>query len=292
MSFALEGVWSAVLTPVDADLQPDAVRAIAYYRDLIEQGLHGINLLGTTGEAMSFGTAQRVRLMEALARSGFPPERAMVGTGAAALADCAVLTRAAFDLGFAAALVIPPFYYRDVTDDGVLRFFDALLARSHRPGAKVLLYNFPRMSGITFHADLVDRLVTAFPEAIVGMKDSSNDRALQAELVKRRPSFAVMPGSETGLGSRRERGLAGCISGSVALWASLARRVYDTGDPSEAETLDALRAELDGQPMIPAVRYLVAQQRRDDAWERCVPPLEPLAPNFRASLDDARAARS
>ncbi|MDE2482565.1 MAG: dihydrodipicolinate synthase family protein [bacterium] len=285
MSHAIEGVWSAVLTPVDADLRPDAARALAYYRSLLDDGLHGINLLGTTGEAMSFSVRDRLALMETLSRDGFPMERAMVGTGAAALEDCATLTRAAFDLGFAAALVMPPFYYRDITDDGVMRFFDALLARAHRDGGKVLLYNFPRMSGITFHARLTERLLAAFPEAIVGMKDSSNDRALQAELVGAHPSFAVMPGSEHALVEYRERGLAGCISGSVALWVALARRVFDGRDAEDGRALDALRASLDGLPMIPAVRYLVARSRRDDAWERCVPPLAPLDAERRATLD-------
>ncbi len=289
MSFVCEGVWSAVLTPVGEDMQPDAARAIPYYRELLAQGVHGINLLGTTGEAMSFGVTDRLRLMEALANSGFPLVQAMVGTGAAALEDCAALTREAFDLGYVAALVMPPFYYRDVDDDGVLRYFDALLARAHRNGKRVLLYNFPRMSGVTFHAALVDRLLAEFPEAIAGMKDSSNDRALQADVIARHPGFAVMPGSEAGLADHRARGLAGCISGSVALWASLARRVYDACDPQDGRALDERRSSIAGMPMIPAVRYLVAQQRRDDAWERSVPPLGPLSDAHRRALEVHRA---
>ncbi|MDP9025684.1 MAG: dihydrodipicolinate synthase family protein, partial [Candidatus Eremiobacteraeota bacterium] len=172
----LRGIWSAVLTPFDADFSPDAAKAISYYRDLLDRGCSGLNVLGTTGEAMSLSVEQRVAFMERIAASDLPKSRIMTGSGAASLADAARLTRAAFDLGFAAALVMPPFFYRDVSDDGVARFFDALLRRVPLRERSIVLYNFPRMSGITFAPDLVDRLHAEFPGSFAGMKDSSNDR--------------------------------------------------------------------------------------------------------------------
>jgi 4-hydroxy-tetrahydrodipicolinate synthase len=285
----LRGIWSAVLTPIDADLTPDASRAIPSYRELLEAGCDGINLLGTTGEAMSFSADQRAVFMEALASSGIPMERMMVGTGAASLRDTLRLTRLAFEFGFAAALVMPPFFFRDASDDGILAFFDALFARANPPKNSVLLYNFPRMSGITFRLGLVNRLLETFPEPIAGMKDSSNDAQLQSDVIARHPSLAIFPGSERDLLSAKRRGVAGCISGSVALWPQLARAVFMHDDSNQAEELRARRATLEGFAFIPAVRYLMAKQRGDSEWERPLPPLLPLTRNERRALDGALA---
>lgn len=188
----LRGIWSAVLTPIDERCQPDAARAIAYYRDLLEGGIDGINLLGTTGEAMSFSADQRLRLMEAVA-AALPRERAMCGTGAASLADTVRLTRGASELGYAAALVMPPFFYRDASDDGIVAFFDQLFAQAGALRCAIVLYNFPSMTGITFSTQLVDRLTSEFPGVIGGMKDSSNDQALQQALLARHPELRIFP---------------------------------------------------------------------------------------------------
>ncbi|HTZ54343.1 MAG TPA: dihydrodipicolinate synthase family protein [Candidatus Acidoferrum sp.] len=267
----LTGVWSAVLTPIDENYQPDAPRAVEYYRDLLRDGIDGINLLGTTGEAMSFGRKQRLRLMEAVA-AGVPRERTMCGTGASALADTVALTRAASELGFAAALIMPPFFFRDAGDEGILRFFDALLSRTGTPRSTMLLYNFPKMTGITFHADLVDRLLAAFPNVITGMKDSSNDVALQREILARHPDLRVFPSTEETLIEAKDYGAAGCISGSVALWPQPAHRAFANKDPGAAAQVRDARAALAGQPLIAQVRERVAKARNDDAWLRSMPP--------------------
>jgi 4-hydroxy-tetrahydrodipicolinate synthase len=283
----LTGIWAAVLTPVDAALRPDAPKAIGYYGELLRDGCDGLNLLGTTGEAMSFSADERMRFMEAIAQSDLPLHRIMTGTGAASLADSALLTRRAFELGFAAALVMPPFFYREALDDGVVAFFDALLMRAWTPGGRVLLYNFPRMSGITFHAGLVDRLLAQFPEAIAGLKESSNDRRLQADVLTRHPELTVFPGSESYLLTAKAYGAAGCISGSVCLWPQLARDVLQSGSAQLMQQLCKRREALTGPPLIAAVRYLTAQARNDQEWERPMPPLQPLTAQEQRSLDDA-----
>ena len=267
----LTGVWSAVLTPIDENLEPDAPRAAAYYRDLLRDGIDGINLLGTTGEAMSFGRKQRLRLMEAVA-AGVPRERTMCGTGASALVDAVGLTRAASEFGFAAALIMPPFFFRDAGDDGILRFFDALLSRAGKLRSTILLYNFPKMSGITFHADLVDRLIEAFPGTIGGMKDSSNDVALQREVLARHPELRVFPSTEETLVDAKSRGIAGCISGSVALWPQLAHQAYANADTAAGTQVRDARIALAGKPLIPQMRERVAKARNDRAWLRSMPP--------------------
>jgi 4-hydroxy-tetrahydrodipicolinate synthase len=220
---------------------------------------------------MSFSADQRLRLMEAVAAS-VPRERTMCGTGAASLADAVRLTRAAGELGFAGALIMPPFFFRDATDDGILRFFDALLSRAGPLRTAILLYNFPRMTGITFHADLVDRLIEAFPGAISGMKDSSNDVVLQKELLGRHPELRVFPSTEASLIEAKNYGAAGCISGSVCLWSQAAHAAHAEGDASAATAVGQARAALTGAPLISLVRARVARARKDDTWLRAMPP--------------------
>lgn len=257
-----------------------------YYRDVLERGCDGLNLLGTTGEAMSFSVKQRVRFMEALASSGLPADRMMAGTGAASLDDAVTLTGTAFACGFAAALIMPPFFFRDAGDDGILRFYAALFARTSPPPSRVLLYNFPRMSGVAFRPPLVARLVAEFPETIAGMKDSSNDARLQSEILEAHRGLSVFPGSESDLLAAKRRGDAGCISGSVALWPEVAQAVFRDEDDAQARRLGQLRAALDGMPFIPAVRYLTARQRDEPEWERSMPPQRSL------TMEERRALRS
>jgi len=208
----------------------------------------------------------------------------MAGTGAASLDDAVTLTTCAFACGFAAALIMPPFFFRDAADDGILRFYAALFARANPPPRGVLLYNFPRMSGITFRPALVARLVGEFPEAIAGMKDSSNDAQLQAEILEAHRDFAVFPGSESDLLAAKRRGVAGCISGSVALWPELAQTVFRDENDAQAQRLAELRATLDDVPFIPAVRYLAARQRNDPHWERAMPPQRSLTAEERRAF--------
>ena len=221
------------------------------------------------------GVDQRVRLMQSIAGSPLPIERFMVGTGAASLQDAVQLTRTAFDLNFAAALVLPPFFFRDVTDDGIVRYFDELLRRAHAPGKRVLLYNFPRMSGVTFHADLVDRLVAEFPEA---------DRRNEGQLER---SLAATRGRETPTAPHhlpRDRTIAhrsqSVRRGRLHLRQRRAlaerRRQAFAGDEEAAARAGQLRAALAGPMLIPVMRYLTAKERNDVSWERMLPPLTAL----------------
>ena len=271
----LRGVCAAVLTPLTSDLRPDAQKAIPYYRDLLDQGCDALNVLGTTGEAMSLSVADRLAFMEAVASSGLPRHQMMVGTGASALGDAQTITAAAFRMGFAAALVMPPFFFRDVTDDGVVRYFDKVIEAAQPPPLGIYLYNYPNMSGVRFHPELVDRLMTEFPGVIGGIKDSSNDTALQETLADAHSDLAVFPSSEAYLTKARQADFAGCISGSVALWPKLAADVW-RGDEAQQQRLTALRSSLAGIPLIPAVRRMTAERSGDPTWERCIPPLEPL----------------
>lgn len=271
----LRGVCAAVITPLDRDLRPDPAAAIPYYQSLLASGCDSLNIMGTTGEAASLTADERIAFMEALAAGGLPRERCMIGTGAAALRDCIRLTAAAFQLGFAGALVMPPFFFRGVSDDGVSQFFDRVISAVDPPQSGILLYHYPKMSGIAFHPDLVDRLMQSYPGLIGGFKDSANDAELEHELHEHHPAMLMFPSKESFLTQARERGYAGCISGTVALWPELAARVW-RGDVSAQEELTRLRDLFSQISIINGVRYTLARRTGKKEWERCLPPLEPL----------------
>src|SRR6201987_3484088 len=157
-SSGLAGVIAAIATAVDAKGEPDCARSTALARFLLDNGCDGLNVLGTTGEATSFSLAQRQRVMRAYAEAGLPMDRLMVGTGAAALADAVALTRHAAELGFAGALVLPPFYYKGVADDGLVAGIEAIVNATAAAPIPIYLYNFPAQSGLSWHIGLIKRL--------------------------------------------------------------------------------------------------------------------------------------
>src|SRR4051795_10605070 len=171
----LSGVIAAISTPVQDDGAPDTARAVKLARFLLDNGCGGLNVLGTTGEATSFSLEERKRVMTAYKDAGLPMERLMVGTGAAAVSDAVALTRHAAALGFAGALVLPPFYYKGVPDDGLVAYIDTILQSTATKPVPLYLYHFPAQSGLPWHIDLIRRLLKNFGNRIVGLKDSSGD---------------------------------------------------------------------------------------------------------------------
>ncbi|GIL01169.1 MAG: dihydrodipicolinate synthase family protein [Alphaproteobacteria bacterium] len=271
----LRGVIAAVPTPVTEAGEPDTERFLRHARWALANGCDGLNVLGTTGEANSFSAAQRRRVMAAAA-AALDPARLMVGTGTPDLATTIDLTRLAHEAGFAAALVLPPYYYKGVSDDGLFAWFERLVAATADAPVPLHLYNFPQMTGIQFSADLAGRLKRAFPDRIAGAKDSSGDLAYAARLA-RIDGFDVFPSSETALGKAAADGYAGCISATVSVTAPLvARYAARPADAALAAKVAAARAAIAAQPLIPAIKYLVARLHGDPAFERVLPPHLPL----------------
>src|SRR5215469_3252956 len=226
----LRGVIAAIATAVDDGGEPDAARCIGLARFLLANGCDGLNVLGTTGEATSFSLDQRRRVMNAYAASGLPLGRMMVGTGAAALADAIALTRHAAELGFAGALVLPPFYYKGVSDDGLVAYIDAIVSATATQPVPIYLYHFPAQSGLPWHVALIRRLLERFGERIVGLKDSSGDMDFARAAASIDPRFAVFPSTEAALPQARSGPFAGCISATANLNADLCARAYRSGD--------------------------------------------------------------
>ena len=167
----LSGVIAAVATAVDESGAPDAARSTKLARFLLDTGCDGLNVLGTTGEATSFSLEQRKAMMTAYKQTGLPMDRLMVGTGAAATSDAIALTRHAAELGFAGALVLPPFYYKGVPDDGLAAYVAAIVKATSEKPIPIYLYHFPSQSGLPWHVKLIARLLEAHKDRIVGLKD-------------------------------------------------------------------------------------------------------------------------
>jgi 4-hydroxy-tetrahydrodipicolinate synthase len=291
----LSGVIAAIATAVDESGEPDCARSTALAKFLLDQGCDALNVLGTTGEATSFSIEQRRKLMNAYRASGLPMDRLMVGTGAAAVRDAVELTRHAAELGFAAALLLPPFYYKGVADDGLVAYVEAIVAATKHKPIPIYLYHFPVLSGVPWHVGLVARLISSFGNRIAGLKDSSGDLGFARAAAAVAPGFAVFPSNEAALLEARNGPFAGCISATVNLNADLCARAYRSGDAVALDAAVNIRKLFDGKPLIAGVKALLAHIHGDPAWARVMPPLTACSAAERAvtiaGYDSVRARR-
>jgi 4-hydroxy-tetrahydrodipicolinate synthase len=269
----LSGVIAAIATPIEESGAPDLARAIKLARFLLDNGCDGLNVLGTTGEATSFSLAERMAVMNAYKANGLPLERLMVGTGAAAVSDAVALTKHATELGFAGALVLPPFYYKGVPDDGLAAYIDILVRSTSAQPIPIYLYHYPAMSGLPWHVGLIQRLLKSHPSRIVGLKDSSGDMnyARSAAAISR--DFAVFPSTEAALLEAKRGDFAGCISATANLNADLCAKAWRNGDAAALEAAVTIRKLFEGKPLVPGVKALLAHIHGDPALARMKPPL-------------------
>ena len=221
------GVLVPVLTPFTPSGEPDAGRFIAFCRWLLDQGAGGLAIFGTTSEANSMSPGERMELLDRLIEAGIPAQKLMPGTGACAMTDAAMLVRHAVDRGCGGVLMLPPFYYKGVSDDGIFAFISGVIDKVGSPALKLFLYHIPPMAVVGFSLELVGRLITAYPETVVGLKDSSGDWSNTAALLERLPGFAVFPGSEVFLLDGLRKGAVGCITASGNVNVPGIKNVYD-----------------------------------------------------------------
>jgi len=291
----LSGVIAAVATPIDEAGAPDLARATRLAQFLLDNGCDGLNVLGTTGEATSFSLDERKRVMSAYKDQGLPLARLMVGTGAAAVADAIALTRHAAELGFAGALVLPPFYYKGVPDDGLVAYIDALVKATAAKPIPIYLYHFPAMSGLPWHVALIKRLLETFPARIVGLKDSSGDMGYARAAAAISKDFAVFPSTEAALIDARGGAFAGCLSATANLNPDLCARAWREGDSAALAEAVAIRNLFDGKPLVSGVKALLAHIHGDPALARVKPPLAAFSAADRAAViaghDAVRARR-
>ncbi len=287
----LRGVLAPVLTPFQADLSPDAVRLSSHCRWLLSHGCAGLVVFGTTSEANSLSVEERERLLEHLLQEGIDPRSLMPGTGCCALPDTVRLTKLAARHGCAGVLMLPPFYYKEVSEDGLFRSFAEVIERVGDARLRVYLYHIPPVAQVGIGPRLVERLLAAYPNTLAGMKDSSGDFDNTRTMLESfaRSGFDVFVGSERFLLANMRGGGVGCITATANVNPAAIDRLFRAWRSPEAsaleEPLSALRAALEGVPVIAALKHIVAHCAGDPAWRAVRPPLAPLsAPQAEALL--------
>ena len=286
------GVAVATLTPMTPELEPDFQRFAAHCRRMLERGADLLAVLGTTGEANSLGVDEKLRLLDALGESDIPGGTLLPGTGTCSIADTAILTRKALEVGSAGVVMLPPFYYKGVSDAGLHAAYEEIIQRVGDPRLRIYFYNFPFNSGVPISHDLIESLLAAYPGTIAGIKDSSGDLDNMLAMCRRFPGFGVFAGSEQFLLPVLEAGGAGCISATANVTISLCAEVLAAARAGEdagalQERLSAWRLAIQSQPLIPALKAIVARGAGDDRWLALRPPLTALDAASGAALDEA-----
>jgi 4-hydroxy-tetrahydrodipicolinate synthase len=287
--FRLQGVLSPVVTPFDRKLRPDGARLVRHCRWLLDQDV-GLAVFGTNSEANSMSVAEKRELLDALVDGGTPPERMMPGTGCCALTDSVELTRAAVQIGCGGVLMLPPFYYKGVSDEGLFRNYAEIIERVGDDRLRIYLYHIPSVAAVPITLALIDRLLTAFPGIIAGIKDSSGDwNNTRAMLEKFQPrGFDVFAGSENFLLATMRGGGVGCITATGNVNPGAIAKLHRTWQGADADTqqagLDATRAIFAKFPMIPALKAAISHYSSDEEWAVVRPPLVELSPAQREEL--------
>jgi 4-hydroxy-tetrahydrodipicolinate synthase len=283
---SLRGVWPAALTPFDERLAVDVPRLVRHCRALLQAGCRGISLFGTTGEGTALSAEERMAALEAVIGAGLPPDRLIPAVGCCDVPTTVALSAHAARQGAAGVLALPPFYPKDLREEGLYRHFSSVIERlGATPGIRVprlCLYNFPFHTGVTLSPGLVRRLADAFPGVVVAIKDSSADWPLSSSYLEVLPDLDVFVGDENSILRALGKNGAGTISGMANIMAptlvSLVEGPRDKGVQLDRIVHTAVQA-MGGHSFIPAIKAGIAAHTGDSEWRRVRPPLEPvLAP--------------
>lgn len=291
----LGGIFSPVLTPFNADLSPDTDAFIRHCKWLIASEV-GLAVFGTNSEANSLSVSERRGLLDALLEAGVPAARLMPGTGCCALTDSVELTKHATSAGVGGVLMLPPFYYKGVSDEGLFRNFAEIIERVGDSRLRIYLYNIPPVAQVPISLNLIERLLKAYPQAIAGIKDSSGDwKNTEAMLKQFQPEgFDVFAGSEVFLLQTLRGGGAGCITATGNVNPSPMVALYKSWQGAKADEqqakLDIARAAFQKYPMIPAMKAAIAKYGKKDSWKTVRPPLMGLTAEQENALLDSLEA--
>ena len=276
----LRGVLSPVLTPFDENLMPSKERFYAHCKRLIDAGA-GLAIFGTNSEANSLTVSEKADLLEYIIDQGLPASRMMPGTGCCAFPDSVELTKRALAKGCGGVLMLPPFYYKEVSDDGLFRSYAEIIERVGDANLRVYLYHFPGVAVVPIRQGLIEKLLKAYPNTIAGIKDSSGDWNNTQMLLDnfQSDSFDVFAGSEAFLLQNLRGGGAGCITATANTNAPAIMELYKTWQGKDADAKQAAitktRSIFAKIPMIASMKAVIAREMNDPAWALTRPPLMP-----------------
>jgi len=280
----IEGVLSPVITPFRRDLSPDPDRFVKHCRWLMRQGCAGLAVFGTNSEANSMSVEEKLELLDALVKGGVPAASLMPGTGHCALTDSVKMTREAVRMGCGGVLMLPPFYYKGVSDEGLFRSFSEVIERVGDERLRLYLYHIPPVSNVAITLELIDRLLARYPGIVAGAKDSSGDWNNTKAMLDRFKDrgFDVFPGSEVFLLDGLRAGGKGCITATGNVNPGPISEVFKNWRSGEADKLQAgitaTRKIMQKVPMIPALKAVTAHFAGDPQWRTVRPPLTELTP--------------
>ena len=285
----LKGVWAPCLTPVLPDYSIDHERLRQHVNWLLSSGCHGIVLFGTTGEAASFSAVERMQALESLLESGVSPSEIILGNGFPSITDSIEVSRHAVSLGCRAVLMVPPFYFKNLSTVGLAASYQYVLDKVDCPDLRVLLYHFPRMSTVPISYPLVDALIKSHGAMIAGLKDSSGEWESVIGFIRHYPDISVFPGTDTFLLEGLNSGGAGTITATADINPNGIRHVYDLwrrGDDAEdaQSKANVIRMIISRYPLAAALKAVHAHLRSDPGWNRLRPPLEPLSTSEQTEL--------
>ncbi len=280
----MHGVIAASATPFDNLGHVDIDRLLNHIQWLLSNGCHGVALFGTTGEANSISLHERINTVSGIRKKISDPEKYLIGTGCCAVDESIELTKQALDHGFNQVLMLPPFYYKNISEDGLVKYFGHVIESVKFPDLKIYLYHFPAMTGVPFTHSLISRLIQLYPGSIAGIKDSSGDLENMKTMCHKFKDFEVFAGTERFLYPVLKEGGVGCISATVNVTVKMARNVYDKWKNGEDATqlqqdLISHRTFLENYPVIPAVKGILSQLYQDKNWLNTLVPHLPLKPD-------------
>ncbi len=286
----IAGVLAPVVTPFRPDLSPDADRFVTHCRWLLRNGCAGLAVFGTNSEANSLSVEEKLELLDALVKGGVAPAALMPGTGHCALSDSVKMTREAVRRGCGGVLMLPPFYYKGVSDEGLYRNFAEVIERVGDDRLRLYLYHIPPVSSVPITLELIERLLARYPGIIAGVKDSSGDWANTQAMLERFKDrgFDVFAGSEVFLLDNLRHGGKGCITATGNVNPAAIDQVFRNWRGPDAERLQAgitaTRKIVQRVPMIPALKAIVAHFGNDPQWRAVRPPLVELTADQESGL--------
>jgi len=282
----MQGVLAPVLTPFDSQLNPDPGRFVSFCRKLLDDGCTGLVPFGTTSEANSLSVEERERLLDALLEGGVPAEKLIPGTGCAALPDTVRLSKKAARAGCAGVLVLPPFYYKNPSEEGLYRSFAQAIDKTGEERLRVYLYHIPQVSQVGISLRLIERLLKAYPGVVTGIKDSSLELEHTRALLRAFPGFEVFVGTEKFLLATLREGGAGCITATANVNAPAIARAFRERSEERQREFDVVREAFEKLPLIAALKEAIARRTGDARWRAVRPPLVELSPDERAALKE------
>lgn len=294
MANAPRGVFCAAATPLDAELKPDAARLAAHCRWLLDEGCHGIALLGSTGEANSFSLSERKALLEDVVAAGIAPDTLLPGTGVAAYTETIELTKHALSLGVTTVVMLPPYYYKGVSDQGLIDSYARVVDGIADERLAVIFYHIPPIAQIPIPFPVIEALLKRYPDTFVGIKDSGGQLDHMLALLENFPQLSVLPGADPLMLPVLEKGGAGCITATSNLLARDLRTVFDGyADPAQKADVDAAQERIvavrtisNTYAQLPTIKAMIARRTGDPGWLRIRPPFVSLTEDEAHRLDE------